>query len=279
LAQAILAQAPQRRAHLCWHTGHQPAGPMVKVKKNLKAEAMAAKSPKMSPKQSPKATPAAEPKKEDKKEAKKAVGLKRNKEKEPKGDAAPVSDEEKARLTKEAVEVILKGIAKPDVQEKGAFVLSNWNAKFKDALGGYKKFCSGQTGVLQVAEMEGGNFRVLKHGEKLPQGAAKVTSDWTSKLLGVWNAYCKATPAPERSLETFLAPLPNSIKKTFPEGAAKMSPKVEAAPTGDGGKKRKAKTDDAPEAAPTGDGGKKKKGETDDAPEEAPTKKKKDKKA
>jgi len=252
---------------------------MVKVKKNLKAEAMAAKSSKMSPKQSPKATPAAEPKKDDKKEAKKAVGLKRRKEKEPKGDAAPVSDEEKARLTKEAVEVILKGIAKPDVQEKGAFVLSNWNAKFKDALGGYKKFCSEQTGVLQVAEMEGGNFRVLKHGEKLPQGAAKVTGDWTSKLLGVWNAYCKATPAPERSLESFLAPLPNSIKKTFPEGAAKMSPKVEAAPTSDGGKKRKAKTDDAPEAAPTGDGGMKKKGETDDAPEEAPTKKKKDKKA
>jgi len=254
---------------------------MVKVKKNLKAEAMAAKSSKMSPKQSPKATPAAEPKKDDKKEAKKAVGLKRRKEKEPKGDAAPVSDEEKARLTKEAVEVILKGIAKPDVQEKGAFVLSNWNAKFKDALGGYKKFCGGQTGVLQVAEVEGGNFRVLKHGDKLAQAAAKAakgTGDWKSHLLGAWSAYCKATPAHERNLEIFSAPLPNGIKKTVPEGAAqtgpKISPKVEAAPTGDGGKKRKAKTDDAPEAAPTGGGGKKKKAETDDAPEEAPKKKK-----
>jgi len=220
------------------------------VKKNLKAEAMAAKSSKMSPKQSPKATPAAEPKKDDKKEAKKAVGLKRRKEKEPKGDAAPVSDEEKARLTKEAVEVILKGIAKPDAQVKGAYVPVDWNAKFKGALGGYKKFCSGQTGVLQVVAVGGANFHVLKHGEKAPPAAARGAGDWKSQLLGSWSAYCKATPENDRSQELFLAPLPSGIKKTAPEGTAKaspkMSPKVEAAPAGDGGKKRKAEADAAP---------------------------------
>jgi len=226
--------------------GQQPAGPMVKVKKILKKKAEAedapeapAKSPKMSPKMSPKAEKTAEPKKE----AKKA-------KKEPKGDAAPVSDEEKARLTKEAVEVILKGIAKPDAQVKGAYVPVDWNAKFKGALGGYKKFCSGQTGVLQVVAVGGANFHVLKHGEKAPPATARGAGDWKSQLLGSWSAYCKATPENDRSQELFLAPLPSGIKKTAPEGTAKaspkMSPKVEAAPAGDGGKKRKAEADAAP---------------------------------
>ncbi|CAK0848284.1 unnamed protein product, partial [Prorocentrum cordatum] len=137
---------------------------------------------------------------------------------------------------------------------KGAWVPTDWNAKFKAALGGYKKFCSSQTGVLQVVDTEGGNFYVLKHGDKKPpQAATKAAGDWKSQLLGAWSAYCKVTPAHERSLEVFSAPLPNGIKKTVPEGAAKTSPKtspkVEAAPAGDGGKKRKAETDDAPKEA------------------------------
>jgi len=233
---------------------------MAKVKKsNLKKEAAApeateapAKSPKMSPKMSPKISPKmspkvapAEPKKEAKKNKKEAEP-----KKEPKKEAAPeVSPEEKEKLIKEALEAIFKGIAKPESQGKGAFVPTEWNAKFKPVLGGYKKFCQGQTDKLQVVEM-GANFLVLKAGDKVPAGAsakaAGTPGDWKSQLAGAWSAFCHAVPKHERSLEAFTASLPNGVKKTAPEGAAKTSPKMspKAAPApepkAEGGKKRKA---------------------------------------
>lgn len=250
---------------------------MVKKVKAKKPEETANASPKASPK----AAPADAPKVQDQKK----------KQEKNKAEKTGVDKAEKEKLTKEALDIILKGISQPDAQKNGqTFHPPDWHTKYKAVLGGYKKFVQSQPEKLSVMEGAGGNFVVRKAGDTTPcPGMATKKKggggDWKQDLTKAWSTYCSATPKHERSIEAFVAALPQGVRNTKPEAAVakspqlspKMSPKASpaAAPAEGGGKKKKkanaetAPADDskkrkeppAEEAAPAG-GKKKKKAKT-----------------
>jgi hypothetical protein len=180
-------------------------------------------SPKLSPKMSPKMSPKASPKAEKKAEKKKADK-----------DAPPISDAEREKLAKEALEEILKGLSTPEIMEKQAkapWVPSEWQNKYRPYLGKYKEFCSKHPDKLTVVERDT-DYVVVKKGEKNIPKHEKL-APWMVMLRKAWDVYAGKTPASERDVNAF-------IKAGLPKGvntSPKMSPK--SAPADVGMKKKK----------------------------------------
>merc|ERR1712070_1077613 len=132
--------------------------------------------------------------------------------------------------------------------------------KFKPVLGAYKKFVQSQPEKLAVMEGAGGTFVVRKAGDTtacpvVVSNKKGGAGDWKKDLTRAWNTYCSGTPKHERSIDAFVAALPQGVRNTKPETAASKSPKMSpkaapkaTAPAEGGGKKKKkkAKTEGEP---------------------------------
>ncbi|CAJ1442937.1 unnamed protein product [Effrenium voratum] len=129
----------------------------------------------------------------------------------------------KEQLGAQAVEEILKAIAKPDSQKISAFVLPDWHLKYKDTLGSYKKFVKNHT-QLQIYERADGNYIIQKKGDTSvppdPEFKKDVkVKDWKQLLQSAWNIYCQATPKQEWNVEVFCSALPRGVRQLKPENA------------------------------------------------------------
>jgi len=178
----------------------------------------------------------------------KGKGKKEKGEGEGKKEKAPVlRDAADDPLVKEAVDIILAGIADPESQKDGkAFVPSDWSTKYKAKLGPYKKFLTAHPGKFALVEDGTGKFIIkrpedVSPSDQTPAPLIKGTT-WQKKLTDAWMAYCLSVPRETRDFELFLAPLPRTARSAKPSGEAP----VVAATADDSqkvGKKRKQGTE------------------------------------
>jgi len=126
------------------------------------------------------------------------------------------SDAEVELLAKKAAHEISAMIEISQGVAKGC--LYDWHAKYKPALGSYKKFVLSRSGEFSVTDIDGdGNFVVTKSGVKPPEGfmAGRGTRCWQRHATLAWNKYCEVTPAETRSLEaSFLTILEAAKRET-----------------------------------------------------------------
>lgn len=139
-------------------------------------------------------------------------------------------DEKLAKMTKAAVADIIKLIEK-DVKG-GSTCPADWHLKYKPVLGPFKLFVKAQTDTLAFVEKGYGDFIVYKADDsRAPAVTEEETVTWKRLAIKAWNAYCKATPAAERSVTDFNAALPSTKeekkeRKQKPKQKTDVSPKL-----------------------------------------------------
>lgn len=225
--------------------GEAPAGSpkALSSKPSPKLEAALAKvSPKVSPKESPKGSPKAfaapapaAPVDEAAKEARrsKTSGAARRQARN-EGPPAPV--EATARLTQEAIAVIKEGLQKHDIAvARSTYIPETWPTKYKDVLGGYKKFVLAHPDKFVVRQGSSGNYLVGLAGGPPPPSPKQTPAppskaggaSWKELLAQAWTAFCQNTPKDKRDASVFAAALPAGVREkaaASTHGGAKQSP-------------------------------------------------------
>merc|ERR1712217_849872 len=86
-----------------------------------------------------------------------------------------------------------------------------------------------QTKELSVIELDNGQFKIFKAGDKAAAAAkssvGKSTEVWKKFLADAWNKYCSVTAKEDRNAEAFFAELPKGARECRPEGSS-SKPKV-----------------------------------------------------
>jgi len=146
------------------------------------------------------------------------------KEKKKKTFTSSASPEEQARLTKEAIKEIQRGISNPETRKPNtAFIPEGWHLRYREALGPYKQFVAAQSEHFKIHELNTGGWLLLSVGEEPPKELPMQEDAWKKKLSRAWSIYCAAVPQPERSIKNFIEGLPKGVSDVKPE------PKVEKA--------------------------------------------------
>mmetsp|Transcript_1680 Transcript_1680/g.3758 ORF Transcript_1680/g.3758 Transcript_1680/m.3758 type:complete len:253 (+) Transcript_1680:79-837(+) len=211
-----------------------------------------AKEPEEKPEEKPKKKAKTEDPKEPEKEA---VPKKKAKDKDaeaatPKEPLTPQQQEEKKRLTTEAINVIRDGISKPGAQQDGiTFVPHSWSFRFKPLLGPYKQFVLGYPEKFAIIpHLASGNFIVRPAGAQVPQ-TAPVNMPWKKEMSKAWTYYCQAVKRGQRDFAEFLSALPKAGEKgmpvtpSSPDAVPMPDPDESPSPMRKRGKRRKASAD------------------------------------
>lgn len=179
-----------------------------------------------------------------------------------------VSDAEKEKLTKMAIQVIKKGLKEnPDAQKKGTpFLPREWSKDFKPVLGPYRKFLEKcDAFVLKPGDIPS-LYTVHVRGDD-SEGAKKtpVKAEWEMKLIKSWEEYKHNVKKADRKPEEFIAEarLVSGADNKHVEGsgkrAARKKRKKIAQQEAEEPPKKKAKKSAREEDEPPTEQGKKKK--------------------
>merc|ERR1719419_2007205 len=127
---------------------------MVKVKKIIKKKAETKANESKIESTAPKEGENVEKNGEDPKEVPK-------KEKKKKTFTSSASPEEQAKLTKEAIKEIQRGISNPETRKPNtAFIPEGWHLRYREALGPYKQFVAAQSEHFKIHELNTGGWLV-----------------------------------------------------------------------------------------------------------------------
>mmetsp|Transcript_66585 Transcript_66585/g.139015 ORF Transcript_66585/g.139015 Transcript_66585/m.139015 type:complete len:259 (-) Transcript_66585:49-825(-) len=165
----------------------------------------------------------------------------------PASSPRPSADQVKA-MTKEAITVIKKGIAKPGSQDKVCFIPDDWNSKFKPILGKYRKFVL-KCGEFKVVAQGVGSTQVkivLKSDDTVE--AEKLLMQWQTKVRQAWQEYLVDVPKEDRNPAAFLAAARRTCGFEVAGSQAESQPEEEPLPAKKGGNNNNSKTKKRKEA-------------------------------
>lgn len=154
----------------------------------------------------------------------------------------PVTEAEKAKLEKEAIAEVTKGLESPDPElPDRPFCPENWGQRYRAALGSYKAWLKTKPDLFVVIDLEG-HFAVRKVGSKdieALKSRSVVKRGWLKSLNKAWSVYCDVVSRENRDFKTFLAVMPEHIR-ALKAGVKQEPAKKEAEPGPSSTNKRKA---------------------------------------